>query len=362
MRLVDRYVFRSFLAPLLYCFFIFIALYIVIDLFAYIEEIIKQHVRLKVLIVYYLAYLPTIIAQMAPIAMLIAAMQSLGSLARHNELIAMRAGGLSMWQILKPLVMTGLLVSLFVLVLNDRVIPRSTQVFMKIREEQLERKKTGSSATKILRDVAIYGIGNKIIFARSFDPKTNVLKNVIIHNHDRRQNIISKTIAREARWNKSRWVAFSMTTYKIDRTGQIIGEPVFLHRGDLDISEGPADFIKQKYNIEGLGLGELRKHIKRLSGTSGSVIRNLKMEMYNRVSYSFANLVAVIIGAAFCLRATRSSRFMGIGLGLLIGLLFYGVFGVCSALGKGGILPPFLAAWGSNIIFSIIGIRVINRL
>jgi lipopolysaccharide export system permease protein len=86
------------------------------------------------------------------------------------------------------------------------------------------------------------------------------------------------------------------------------------------------------------------------------------MEMHNRISYSFANLVAVLIGAAFCLQAKKSSRFLGIGLGLLIGFLFYGVFGVCSALGKGGILPPFVAAWGSNIIFGVIGVRVINRL
>jgi lipopolysaccharide export system permease protein len=52
---------------------------------------------------------------------------------------------------------------------------------------------------------------------------------------------------------------------------------------------------------------------------------------------------------------------LGIGMGVLIGLLFYGTFAVSTALGKGGVLPPFISAWLANISFGGLGIYLINK-
>lgn len=361
MRLVDRYILRSFLAPLFYCLFIFLFTYIIIDLFANLDEIIKQRVGLQILLIYYLSYIPTIITQVMPIAILIATTYTLGGMARHNEITAMRAGGIGIWEILKPLLVTGFLVFAFILILNDAVAPKSTQLYLKIREEKIEKKKNQATPAKIIRNVALYATGNKIIYARSYDPKIKILRDVIIQEHDRRQNIISKVIANEARWTGNGWTAFNVTIYKLDRNGNIKGEPEIKHRCSLDIKEGPGEFQRQRYKTEVLTIMELRNYIRRLSGTSGMLLKNLLVEVHSRFAYPFANVIAVLIGAAFCLKAKRSSRMLGIGMGVLIGLLFYGVFAISTALGSGGILPPFVAAWLANIIFGWLGIYIINR-
>jgi len=361
MRLIDKYILRSFLAPLFYCLFIFIFTYIIIDLFGHLDELIKEHIGMRLILIYYLAYIPSIVTQIMPIAILIATMYTLGGFARGNEITALRAGGISLWNILKPFIITGLLVSSFILVVNDTLVPRSTRLYLKIKEEKIEKKKKDPLKTKIIKDVALYGTGNKIIYARSYDPKINTLKDIIIHQQDKRQDITAKIIAKEARWTNNSWKAFNVTTYNIDADGQISGKPIFRHRAVLPIKEGPYEFQTQIYKTEVLTLSELRNYIRRLSGTSGLVIENLLVEAYNRVSYPFANIIAVLIGAAFCLRTKRNSRMLGIGLGLLIGLFFYGAFAVSTALGKGGILPPLIASWLSNILFGILGIYFINK-
>jgi lipopolysaccharide export system permease protein len=361
MRLVDKYILRSFLSPLFYGLFIFIFTYVIIDLFGHLDEIIKERIGLQLLIVYYLSYIPAIITQVMPIALLIATMYTLGGLAKHNEITALRASGISLWKILKPFLTTGVFISAFILVINDSIVPRSTQLFLKIKEEKIEKKKTSGSATNIVKNVALYGVGNKIIYARSLDPKINILKDVVVQEHDKKQNIISKTTAKEARWTKDGWMGFSLTTYKLDRDGRIIKEPKFKHRDILNIKEGPREFQTQKYKTETLTLSELKNYKRRLSATSGSILQNLLVETHNRIAYPFANIVAVLIGAAFCLKAKRSSGLLGIGLGLLIGLLFYGVFAVSTALGKGGLLPPFVSAWFANILFGSLGIYLINK-
>jgi lipopolysaccharide export system permease protein len=273
----------------------------------------------------------------------------------------MRAGGIGIWVILKPFLTAGFLVFAFILILNDAVAPKSTQLYLKIKEEKIENKKKESAPVKIIRNVALYATGNRIIYARSYDPKIKVLKDVIIQEHDRRQNIVSKVIAREARWSGSGWTAFNVTIYRLDKNGEIKGEPETKHRASLNIKEGPAEFQRQRYKTEILTIMELRNYIRRLSGTSGALLKNLLVEAHSRFAYPFANVIAVLIGAAFSLRSKRNSRMLGIGMGVLIGLLFYGTFAVSTALGKGGVLPPFISAWLANISFGGLGIYLINK-
>ncbi len=361
MRIVEKYMLRLFLGPLFYCIFIFISLYVVMDIFGHIDDLIAAHMGAGLLVYYYLLLIPNTLVQVTPISILISTMYTLGNLVRHNEMIAFRASGISIWNILRPIMLTGVFISFFMLILNDRLVPITTATFIKIREEKIERKRNVSSA-KVIKNAAIYGTGNKIIYARLYDPKMKTLKDIVIQEQDRKQNIIAKTTAKEAKWVKEGWAAFNITTYKLSEDGQITGEPQFQHRGKLNIEEGPGEFLHQKYNIEALSFSELQSYIKRLSGASGTVLQGLKVEACSRISYPFANLIAIIIGAAFSVRVKRrGGRLLGVGLGLLIGLLFYGLFAISIALGKGGLMPPLLAAWSSNIIFGILGIYIINR-
>ncbi|MEI8175526.1 MAG: LptF/LptG family permease [Candidatus Omnitrophota bacterium] len=362
MRIIERYLLRLFLAPLCYCIFIFLSLYIIMDLFSRLDEIIAVRAGVLPVVIFYLASLPGMLVQVLPMALLISTMYTLGNLARHNEIIAFRASGISVWETLKPFVIAGVFISLMTVVVNDRIVPAAAAICVKIREEKLERKKDGASPGRMIKNVALYGAGNRIIYARIYDPKVKTLKDIVIHEHDRHQNIISKTTAKEAKWTKAGWAGFNISTYKLDEQGQIKGDPLFEHRNILPIEEKPEDFQNQKYNIEALNLSELKSYIKRFSGASGNVLQGLRVEAYTRLSYPFSNLIAVLIGAAFSLTAKRrGGRLMGVGMGLLIGLLFYGVFAVSIALGKGGILPAPVAAWSANLVFGACGMYLINR-
>ncbi|NQU74138.1 MAG: YjgP/YjgQ family permease [Candidatus Omnitrophica bacterium] len=361
MRLVDKYIFRLFLLPLLYCLFAFISIYVIVDLFGHLDEIIKSHMGIGLLLIYYLAYTPSIIVQTIPIAVLISTMYTLGNLARHNEIIALRASGISLWYILKPFLITGLFLSFLIFIVNNKVVPITTQRFLKIKEEKIENKKIAQVSSRVIKNVALYGEGNKIIYARLYNPKAKILKDVVIHKHDKKQNITSKTTAREARWTKQGWRAFNITSYKLDRHGKIKEEPTLKRRGLLDIKEKPLDFKNQRYRIEVLTLVELKNYIRRLSGASGLILQSLRVEAHNRIAYPFANLIAVLIGAAVCLRAKGGGKLLGIGLGVLVGLLFYGVFAISIALGKNGVLFPFISAWFANITFGLWGFYLINK-
>lgn len=72
MRILDRYILKSVVSVFFACILVFLFLYIIIDVFANLEEILKQQVNLSLLRDYYLSFLPLIFVQVAPIACLLA--------------------------------------------------------------------------------------------------------------------------------------------------------------------------------------------------------------------------------------------------------------------------------------------------
>ena len=104
MRILDRYIIKPIFFAILSCILLFCFLYIIVDIFGHLDEIIRQKISLSLLIDYYLAYIPFIFTQITPIACLLSTLYVLGNLCRHNEIIAMRSAGISTFKIIRGLI------------------------------------------------------------------------------------------------------------------------------------------------------------------------------------------------------------------------------------------------------------------
>ena len=102
MRILDRYVLKNTILSFLGCIVLFIFLYLIIDLFSLLKDILENKVPLIIILRYYLLSLPLILVQVSPVACLISTIYTFGTLSRSNEIIAMRASGLSVLQIARP--------------------------------------------------------------------------------------------------------------------------------------------------------------------------------------------------------------------------------------------------------------------
>ena len=133
MRILDRYILKSVLGIFFSCVFLFLFLYVVIDLLSNLEDLIKQRPPLILLIQYYLYNLPIMLAQVTPFSCLLSTLYAFGKLNHENEIIAMRSSGLSILQMTKTVIIFGFLVSLIIFWLGDRINPRFLARAMKLR-------------------------------------------------------------------------------------------------------------------------------------------------------------------------------------------------------------------------------------
>src|SRR5437899_1518665 len=102
MRLLDRYLLRELLVPLGYCLSGFLLLWVVQDLMNEMNNFQNANMRSGDVLEYYLVMMPEFLVLVLPMALLLALLYALTNHARHQEITAMRAAGISLWRICLP--------------------------------------------------------------------------------------------------------------------------------------------------------------------------------------------------------------------------------------------------------------------
>ena len=361
MKIIDRYMVKGFLSPYIWCLFIFTIMAIIIDIFSFIEDIVKYKIPAESLAAFYIYYSPTIVLQVTPMAVLLSSIFVLSNLNKNNEITAMKSSGISLWRIMSPLLILGIIISIMSFIISDRVIPISSKVANMIRHEELEKEKRKTSPQKVIENVAVYGSENRIVFARLYDTEKKLLTDVVIHKHDRSENLTSKTTAQSGVWTGNGWKFYKVVMWQIDNTGKILSEPTFYAEKVIPLKEKPRDFAYKEWHSEYMSYEELKNYIKNFRGTSTKLVRGLLVDLHQKVSFSIISLIIILIGAPFALITTRGGVMIGVGMSIAIGLLYYAFIAISIAFGKAGLMPPIVAAWLGNVIFGIIGIYLINK-
>jgi len=339
-------------------------MYVIIDVLSRLEDILKLQIHYTLLIQFYLTNLPIMFVQVAPFACLLSTLYTFSKLNHNNELIAMRASGLSIFYITKTAIIFGVMISLFVFWINDHLAPQAMLETKKIQIKMEEGKKGKKEKVESLTNLSMYGSKNRLFFINRFYPSTKTMEGIIILEQDEEQNLIRKIVANKGVYEDGIWKFYQSITYNFDRNGQIIEEPLYLEEEIMTIPETPNDFLAQRQRPEYMTINQLDNYIWKLSRSGATtVLRNLKIDLYQKFTSPFSSLIIILLGIPFSLMMQkRATGLSSIGISIIVGFLYYILDAVCVAIGRGGVLPPFLAASSAHIIALAFSISLINRL
>ena len=164
MRLLDRYLFRELLTPLAYCLGGFLIFWISYDLFTELQEMQERKLHLLDVIEYSVAMTPEFLVMILPVVLLLALLYTLTNHARHNEITAMRAAGVSLWRLCVPYLVVGLAASVVLFWLNEWCVPRSTNWAERIltamckSRAMLKRKTNSATSDSPMRAIIAHGL------------------------------------------------------------------------------------------------------------------------------------------------------------------------------------------------------------
>jgi len=111
-----------------------------------------------------------------------------------------------------------------------------------------------------------------------------------------------------------------------------------------------------------MGFFELRQYIKKLQ-SDGYYATQYLVDLNGKIAISLVSILLVVIGVSFSLRSERSGgAAQSIGMGIAIGFSYWLIFAFSLSLGRSGTIPPILAAWLADILFTVAAVWMIRRI
>jgi len=265
----------------------------------------------------------------------------------------MRASGLSVLQIAKTVIILGVIISILIFWINDRFVPQYLALTEKIKSQMTtDQKKTQEKGLEVLTNLSMYGLRNRLFFVNKFSVAEGAMYNIVILEHDEKQNITKKVVANKGVYKDGVWRFYQSITYNFDENGQIKNEPQYFEEEIMTIPETPREFLTQRQRPDLMTIAQLEDYIWKLSKSGAvTVIRNLKVDLYQRYAMPLTSVIIILLGVPFALRMKRrATGLSSIGISIMMGFLYYVFTAVSIALGKAGILPPLLSASLPHII------------
>ncbi len=351
MKILDRYLTKQLIFPILFCTVTLIFLVFMANVFDYLDEMVKNKTAFQHILIYYLSLIPETFVAIIPWASLLGTIYVLTSFNYHNEITAMKVSGLEITSIIRPLMFIGFILGIFSFLVSDQIVPRTSPIANQILKERIEKKKT-KETREVFENVTYYGGKDRLYYARLFHPKDQKLQDLIVLWLDSKRNVKKKTVAREAVWTGSHWELHHATDYAMQQRGEMFGEPTFQETVVYpEINETPEEFLKAVNEGSSISYRDLKEYIEKLK-ENGIKINTEMVTLHHKLSFPWSSLVIMFLAVPFL--AKSSTRRM-IAINVLACIVFVFLFHVSGAvllaLGKAGKLFPILSAWTPNFIF-----------
>ena len=351
LRKIDRYLLRHFFQSLLIVVVAFGLTFVVINIVEELRDFIDHEVPLLKILEYYLYFAGWILKSFLPMFILLAVLFSVSILARKNELLAMKASGVSLYRITLPFMVVVLLLAAGHFYYNEYLYPPWNKKRLEIKNFTIERKSKRSFTrlSNIYRQIKpgyFYTI-NTFNVTRREGQNLKVYK-----KGDNRLNhiITAKSIVYE----DNRWLAKNGTSRTFNdslRESYYEFDTLTL----VDIEEKPEDFAKKIGKPEDMGYDELKSYIDLMKRTGGPHVReSIDLEM--KYSYPLASLIVVLICIPYASNPRRGGIAVSIAVGALISLVYFVLFRILQSAGYNEKIPSLVAVWGINALFFVIGI------
>lgn len=357
MRILDRYPARQLIPVWIWCIAVFVFLSCLIDVFERLDEILRYRVPLETVVQYYANFLPLVFIRAAPLGLLFASAFVATRLVRYQEFLAMNASGTSLARASVPFVFVGWVVGLVVFVVNEQVVPRTSVVYERLRQETFERQADDQPLERIVHLDAM----NRLYHARAFDPARQELSDLTVLEHDA-QNYPKRTInARRAIFTPHGWLLLYGTMSRVNPQGMLEGNPEpFLERL-MEFPITPETLRQPERHLQALSYGQLRNVILRLKQIGITNVRRYTVELISKITLPLMCVLMGLIGFVGSVRQRHRGPLRGLGVSLLWGAGYYILAAAGQGVGTEGLLPVPLAVWTPHLIALAVCSRALLR-
>lgn len=296
---------------------------------------------------------PQYVYYIVPLSVLVAALVTIGLLTKNSELIVMKACGISLYRVALPMLVCAVLAGSTLFLLEETVLGRSTRRAEAIRHEM----RGGLPQTfDVLNRRWMMADDGDIYHYVYFDPRKEQLNALsVYHFSNDGERLTRRTYAERAVYLGTRrgghpetWHAEQGWTREFDADGKTRQYRTFV---ESQLPLEPATyFATHQPEPKYMSYSQLRSYTERLRASGFDVVEQ-QVALERKVSFPFVTLIMTLIAVPFAVTTGRHGAMYGIGVGIVLAIVYWIAISLFAALGSGGLIAPALAAWAPNLLF-----------
>jgi lipopolysaccharide export system permease protein len=359
IRTLDRYIVRELGGPSFFGLSAFSLIFAATYILNISRLVSDDHAPVWAAIEYFIYQMPQIIVLVIPMALLLGTLLALQRLSGESELTAMKAGGISLIRIVRPILLTGFAVSILSLALQELFVPFAQERAAYLLNDVIRH--VGMTAAGLDVSIPLPGGGHQLTAAGGYDTARATLRDVTVIQYDRGNLPQQVIFSAEARFLTNKWLFTNARTYHFDADGTAVSsiDPLL----QIDLGEDPSRILQRASNNNPDELSRAKLHDILSSKTLSDLQQRKYRSAYDaKLAQPFACLVFTLIALPFGLRPARGSG-TSVGFGLAVAIVFVYYVILTIARGVATSDPPIsvYCAWAPNLLFSGIGITMLRR-
>ena len=348
MNKLDWYIVKKFLGTFFFTLALILLIVIVFDISEKIDDFLESEVTIKSIIMdYYLNFIPYFGNLFSPLFIFISVIFFTSKMANDTEIIAILNSGMSFRRLLKPFMISAVVLGVLSFVLGNFIIPSSNSERINFENKYLKSKRY-SRAKNIHMQIQ----PGQYIYMESFNSTRNIGYKFTLENF-KNGKLASKLKSDYIQYDtlSHKWTINKYEVREFSDNGEIISNGTSI---DTTLNLSAHDFTKRKSLVETMNMFELNDYIadEELKGSEQLVYH--KIEKHKRVAFPFASIILTLIAVAIASRRTRGGIGIHLGIGILIAFTYILFMQVSTTFATNSNLAPALAVWIPNLCYMVL--------
>jgi lipopolysaccharide export system permease protein len=351
IKLLDRYVLRQFFTAALVSMAGFIIIYIAVDIMEKLDKFLDHHLPFHIILEYYINFTPQIIALILPVCLLLGSLFATGRMSMASEIVAMRSGGISLYRLMAPFVVSSALVCAGAVYFNGWILPRAN---VKVEEIIRDYVKEDIIASQQM-DLYLQDSPTRIVSMSDYSWGQNRGMKISVQEFDTKDitHMTSRIDASILTWDSTRnkWHLTDAVrkTFGTDTSAEVIhqltGEESYMRFSFL-----PGEMKDRLLKMDEMTNTELANRIQ-MKIRSGQDAAGDKVDSQSRYALAFSSLMVVLFGVPFASKKKRGGLSFEFSISIAIAFVYLAFSKVFQAFGNTGEAPPIVTAWLANFLF-----------
>ena len=355
MKLLDKYILKSIIEMFIMGVLVFTSIIFASDTFiTLIKQISMYGIPFKIAFIIIILHLPSVFVMTIPMGVLLATVMTLNGLCLSSEITVMRACGIGLNRIAKPIFIFAIVMSFVSFILNETVVPIMTKQSTDLALYAFGQKNIPEGKHNFtFKEVKEGGTLKRLFYVGDCTDK--VLHNITVLDASK-DDTIQILQAREGKTSPLGWNFQKGAIYTITDSGKTLDTTLFndtMIMFGMDLSKEMNKNLANEHNF---------MQLLRFIATSDREDKHeLEINLFDKIALPLTTIVLVLIGVPLSITPPRVRYNRGFLFSILIIFAYYLIRALSISFGEAGSLIPILAAFMPNIILTIAGIGLYYR-